>query len=255
MITASRQGREEQNSAYRSSPGLPQPYAVKGGDKSGTSSGMMNRNLGYALIGLTLGLVCGFKAANYGYRSEINASRSAAVSSAASLNPNAVGNRQRGQAVIAQVQASVEKARSNPQDFDAQHEAAHLFTQIQRPDGAIEFLLKAQQIRSTDPDTLAELAEAYYLTQKFDESIKWARRALQAKPGLPIANYYLMASYIETNQNLSEAERILADLETLRPGDQALAEIRQLIQKAKLDGGKSKSVLAHGPESETGGRR
>jgi len=102
---------------------------------------------------------------------------------------------------------------------------------------------------------LAELAEAYYLTQKFDESIKWARRALQAKPGLPIANYYLMASYIETNQNLSEAERILADLETLRPGDQALAEIRQLIQKAKLDGGKSKSVLAHGPESETGGRR
>jgi len=70
-----------------------------------------------------------------------------------------------------------------------------------------------------------------------------------------ISNYYLMASYIETNQNLPEAERILADLEALRPGDRALGEIRQLIQKAKLEGGKSKSVLAHGPETEAGGRR
>jgi len=215
----------------------------------------MNRNLGFALIGLTLGLVCGFKAANHSYRSELDANRTSAVNSAASLNPNTAGNGQRGEAVIAQVQASVEKARSNPQDFEAQHEAAHLFTQIQRPEGAIEFLLRAQQMRSTDPDTLAELAEAYYLTQKFDESIKYARRALQAKPAFPIANYYLMASYIETNQNLPEAEKILADLETLRPGDKALAEIRQLIQKAKLEGGKSKSVLAHGPESESGGRR
>lgn len=214
----------------------------------------MSRNLAFAVIGLAVGLFCGFKAANYNYRAELNASRNAAVSSAASLNPNA-GTGQKGQAVVAQVQASVEKARNNPQDFDAQHEAAHLFTQIQRPDSAIEFLLKAQQVKSTDPDTLAELAEAYYLTQKFDESIKWARQALQAKPDFPIASYYLMASYVETNQNLDEAERILGKLETLRPGDQSLAEIRQLIQKAKPEGGKAKSVLAHGPESETGGRR
>jgi len=233
----------------------PQPEDLKLGNTSGMSSIVMKKNLGYAVIGLTVGLVCGFKAANYGYRSELNANRTSAVNSAASLNPNTVGNGQRGQAVIEQVQASVEKARTNPQNFDAQHEAAHLFTQIQRPDSAIEFLLKAQQIKPTDPDTLAELAEAYYLTQKFDESINWARRALQAKPAFPIANYYLMASYIETNQNLPEAERILADLEALRPGDRALGEIRQLIQKAKLEGGKSKSVLAHGPETEAGGRR
>jgi len=64
------------------------------------SSIVMKKNLGYAVIGLTVGLVCGFKAANYGYRSELNANRTSAVNSAASLNPNTVGNGQRGQAVI-----------------------------------------------------------------------------------------------------------------------------------------------------------
>jgi tetratricopeptide (TPR) repeat protein len=53
-----------------------------------------------------------------------------------------------------------------------------MFVQVQRPDGALEFLLKAQKVKPDDAETMAEIAEAYYLSQKFDEAISWARRAL-----------------------------------------------------------------------------
>ncbi|MEP7271719.1 MAG: hypothetical protein ABI882_09445 [Acidobacteriota bacterium] len=213
----------------------------------------MKKNLAYAAIGLTVGLVCGFKASNYNYRSELNANKMAGINSAVPAKPGA--GAQPDQPSVAEVQAVVAKARREPPDFEAQHEAAHLFVQIQRPEGALEFLLKAQQLKPEDPETLADLAEVYYLSQKFDESIKWARRALVARPKLPIANYYLMASFVETNTNLGEAERILSELEEIRPGDQALAQIRNVIQQTRKEGVKGKTVIAHGPEEAVGEKR
>jgi tetratricopeptide (TPR) repeat protein len=216
----------------------------------------MKRNLTFAIIGLTIGLVCGFKAANYNYRAEIAANRNAGT--LAAVNPVGGGGAG-GAANQAEVQRIVEKARQNPQDFDAQHAAADQFMQIERADGAIEFLNKAQQLRPNDPETLGELAEAYYLTQKFDEAIKWAKRALEVRPSYPLATFYLMASYVETRQNLDEADRLLAQLEALRPGDKTLGQVRQVLQQAKTEGGKgsAKTTVQHGPDEPkpTGGRR
>lgn len=207
----------------------------------------MKRNLTFAVIGLTLGLVSGFKASNYNYRADLNASKMAGITAAGT---GAGGT----QAALTQVESVVARARQEPPNFEALHEAAHLFVQINRPDGSIEFLLKAQQLKPDDAETMAELAESYYLSQKFDDAIGWARRALVVKPGLPIANYYLMASYVETNTNLDEAARILDELEKFKPGDKALAQIREVIQKGRAETGK-KSVLSHGPEEATGGKQ
>ena len=208
----------------------------------------MKRNVTFAIVGMTLGLVTGFKVSNYSYRAEVNAKKMAGIGAASAAGG---GN----QAAMAQVQAVVARARQEPPNFEALHEAAHMFIQIQRPDGAFEFLHKAQQMKPDDAETMAELAEAYYLSQKFEEAIKWARQALVSKPGLPIANYYLMASFVETNSNLEQAERILDELEKIKPGDQALAQIREVIQKSRAESGKSKTVLSHGPEEPRGGKQ
>jgi hypothetical protein len=64
-----------------------------------------------------------------------------------------------------------------------------------------------------------------------------------------------MASYVETNTNLDEAEKILDDLEKFKPGDQALAQIREVIRKGRPDGAKGKTVLGHGPEEAKGVKR
>lgn len=203
-----------------------------------------------------VGLVCGFQVANYNYRSEMMASKNAAaVSAAAGAGQSQPSN--------AEVMAIIERARNNPQDFEAQHAAAEQFIQIQRPEGALEFLTKAQHLKPDDPDTLAELAEANYLLQRFDESIKWAKRALAVQSPDPrsthklMANFYLMVSYVETGQNLDEAERLLAQLEELRPGDRTLAEVREAIAKSRAESvrGKAKTTLSHGPEEAPGGRR
>ncbi len=100
-----------------------------------------------------------------------------------------------------------------------QMRAAEHFIEIRRSDGALEYLNRALTIKPNDATTLAALGEVYYLQRNFDESIKYTRQALKAQPGLPIATFYLMASLVETRQNLDEAGRLLNELERLRPGD------------------------------------
>jgi tetratricopeptide (TPR) repeat protein len=207
------------------------------------------RNLTFAIVGLAVGLFSGFKFANANYRGEIKATRdrtaAQVVREGAQSGPG-----------MSQVQAAIEKARANPQDHDAQIQAAELFIDIRRPDGALEFLNRALTIKPNDATTLAALGEVYYLQRKFDESIKYTRQALKAQPGLPIATFYLMASLVETRQNLDEAGRLLSELERLRPGDRALAQVRQALESEGLSTSrdKGKTVLEHGPEEPKRGQ-
>jgi len=59
---------------------------------------------------------------------------------------------------------------------------------------------------------------------------------------------------IESRRNLGEAEQLLAQLEALKPGDPALAQVRQHLQVAKQAGAttKDQSVLSHGPAANGG---
>jgi tetratricopeptide (TPR) repeat protein len=223
----------------------------------------MKRNLTYAVIGLTLGLVCGFKISNSQFRKEnLAIANAAALQSAAqarqgtSVNPTNDGEMTPAerQQLMNQARAVVERARANLQDFEAQHQAAEQFMQIQRHENALEFLLKANQLRADDPEIMADLAETYFFTQRLDQAITWARRALERRPNYPIASFYLMASLIETKQNLDEAETLLAELEKFKPGDRTLAQMRQSLRAAEQEvkQGKAKSTLLHGPEAGGG---
>ena len=225
---------------------------------------MKKKNLLFVAIGLLIGLFSGFKVANSNYRKEVKENRDRGAASAInSTNPAKK---------TGEVEAAIAKARSNPGDHKAQLDAAEQFLEVQRPEGAVEFLNRALEIKPNDAETLAGLGEVYYLQQKFDEAINYSRRALKEKPGLPIATFYLMASLVETRQNLDEAEQLLSQLEQLRPGDRALQQVREVIRSTRagqssagpsagVSGTKSvekgqqgqagktgKTVLAHGPE-------
>jgi tetratricopeptide (TPR) repeat protein len=218
----------------------------------------MKRNITFSIIGLLLGVWFGFMGANASFRRDASAMARTASGGAASQMPKAASvnssssgqsAEEQSQQMMAQTRAVMERARNNPTDFDAQLQAADQFLQIHQPDGALEFLLKANQIKPDHPDVLANLSEAYFFAQKFDDAISWARRALKQRQDYPLAKFYLMASLIEKNQNLEEAERLLAELETVKPGDQVLAQVREHLQTAKQKG-QSKTVLSHGPENK-----
>jgi tetratricopeptide (TPR) repeat protein len=221
----------------------------------------MRRKIPFLVLGLLVGLVCGFKWANYSHRREQTAAVNAqAAQAAAKLNQPGGGNSltpEQSQQAINEVKAVIDQARANPNDFDLQRRAADQFLQIQRPAGAVEFLSNAIRIKPDDVETMTRLAQAHFFAEKFDESVKWSRAALKRQPDSEAATYYLTAALIVSKQNLDEAERLIAQLAAKRGANDALlTELRERLGEARQAAGgappsqpQSKTMLQHGPDA------
>ncbi len=83
---------------------------------------------------------------------------------------------------IPEVQAAIEKARSEPDDFDSQMKAAELYYQIQRFEGSIEFLARANKLKPDDFGVMVQLGNANFDSNKYGEAEKWYMAALAKKP-------------------------------------------------------------------------
>ena len=82
-----------------------------------------------------------------------------------------------------ETQAVIEKARQSPSDFQAQLDAADLYYQIQRFDGAIEFLKKANELQPDNYDVIVQLGNANFDADNYQVAEKWYETALEKKPG------------------------------------------------------------------------
>src|SRR5690348_6294583 len=124
---------------------------------------MSRENLLFAIIGILLGFIVGFMFAST--MSQKQATQLTAAQGLPADHPPIGGAGSAGsgqgagdpQAMRAEVAASLEKAKNEPTNFDAQVKAAELYYQIQRYDQAIEFLLKANQVKPTDYRTVVLL--------------------------------------------------------------------------------------------------
>ena len=72
-----------------------------------------------------------------------------------------------------EVQAAIETAKKEPDNFDAQLKAAEFYYQIQRYDGAIEFLKQANKLKPEDYKVIVHLGNANFDSNKFEEAEKW----------------------------------------------------------------------------------
>ncbi|HWF88089.1 MAG TPA: tetratricopeptide repeat protein, partial [Pyrinomonadaceae bacterium] len=113
---------------------------------------MSRENILFAIIGLLLGFIVGFMfASSMSQKAAMPAVAGSAQGLPADHPPvGGQGAAANPQAMQQQVQASLEKARNEPENFDAQLQAADLYYQIQRYDQALEYLLKANQLKPTD---------------------------------------------------------------------------------------------------------
>ncbi len=142
----------------------------------------MNKdNFLFAIIGLLAGLIIGFMFAN-------SVNQNAAMRAPAGMNPNAAmpqnhpnvdGN---SGAMSPQVQAAIDNAKQNPNDFEAQIKAAEVYYQIQRFEGAIEFLKQANKLKPDDYETIVNLGNSYFDANQYTEAEKWYSAALVKKP-------------------------------------------------------------------------
>ena len=213
----------------------------------GVSSGFgaMKNRIGFSIIGLLIGLGCGFKWANYNYREAASAAGKDDIAKAAAKVSSQPDEAR-------QAMESIKKARETPDDFALQRQAAEQFMRIQRPEGALPFLQQANKLKPEDADVMADLAAVYFDQRQFAEAVSWARQAIAKEANHPLGRFYLMSSLIESQQNLNEADKLLTELEAATKAkaappeaQKALTDMRVRLQEAR----KGKTTLQHSPDT------
>ena len=136
------------------------------------------------------------------------------------------------QGMQAEVTASLEKARNEPKNFEAQIKAAQLYYQIQRYDQSIEYLLKANQIKPTDYQTVVTLGLVNMDAGHYDVAEKWYRAALKMKSDDAIALAGLAATTLEKG-DAKAAEDAIAQLEKVDPNAEDLPNFKTRLATLK----------------------
>jgi tetratricopeptide (TPR) repeat protein len=216
-----------------------------------------------SIIGLIMGLAVGFKIANLQFRNEQGVIKSKAVAEAAGQfsQGNNMSPEQLEQ-INNQVRAIIDKAKANPEDIDAQLDAAAQYIQISQPQDALAFLQQARKIRPNDARALVGLGVVSMMTGRVDEAIGYAKQARQMEPKNSTVAVLLFMAYLESRKNFTEAESLLRELESGGMDPQKLAQMRKDLDAARSGGANSgsgsgsRSTLDHGPRDQApGGNR
>ena len=194
----------------------------------------MNReNLLFAVIGLLLGFIVGFMFAS-SMSQKVAQTQMAAASQNLPADHPPVGAQNAGdpQAQRERVMAQIEKARNEPNNFEAQMAAAQLYYQIQRYDQAIEFLLKANQLKPADFDAVAALGVVNLDAGHYDQAERWYRAALKMKSDSEAALAGLAEATIQQG-NEKAAQDAVAQLEKQYPSSQDLPRFKEKLAGLK----------------------
>ena len=134
----------------------------------------------FALVGVGFGLFFGFSFATWA-NSRAVAARVA--SSSGDREQSSITVADRGQQSEAEVQAAAKRARENPKDFDAQMDAAKLSYDASRYDDALEFLLRANDLKPESLDPVIALGHVNADAGNYQAAEKWFTAALVKEPG------------------------------------------------------------------------
>jgi tetratricopeptide (TPR) repeat protein len=132
----------------------------------------------------------------------------------------------------AEIATQLEKARSEPKNFEAQIKAAELYYQIQRYDPAIEFLLKANQLKPDDYQTVVALGLVNLDAGHYDIAEKWYRAALLKKSDDVVTLAGLAAATLGKG-DAKAAEQAIANLEKVDPSSQDLPQFKDKLASLK----------------------
>ena len=193
----------------------------------------MNReNLLFAIIGVLLGFIVGFMFASSMSQKAQTQTASASQNLPADHPPVGGQNATDPSAMRQQVTEQIQKARNEPTNFEAQVTAAQLFYQIERYDQAIEFLLKANQLKPTDYETVANLGLVNLDAGHFDQAEKWYRVAVKMKPDDERVVAGVAAATLGKG-DAKGAEVAIADLEKLNPSSTDLPQFKEKLAGLK----------------------
>jgi Flp pilus assembly protein TadD len=149
------------------------------------------------LFGL-IGILAGFLISFFVTKS-INESQAGAATSNSSATARGPGGPNQQQ-MMSDVAQTIEKAKNNPQDYEAQVNAARSFAQIGRNKEAAEFLEKAYEINPAELGKLGAIGfigMSHFEEKNFAEAEKWFLRALELTPNNPDLLIELASTFLE----------------------------------------------------------
>ena len=178
---------------------------------------MNNSKYLVGLAGLALGFIVSFL-----WVSSYNRSNAPVAQPSSGAMPGgmaAAGNSGDQQAVMAQVQQVISKAKNNPQDFQAQVDAAGVYFQSGKEAETVEYLKKAYALKPDEFKTNQQLLGAlpliatYYADQKqYDEADTWFRRSLEVEPNNTVIHIEMASSLIQRQP--PQPDRAIQELQT-----------------------------------------
>jgi tetratricopeptide (TPR) repeat protein len=227
---------------------------------------MNKENLLFGIIGLLAGLIIGFMFANSVNQNAVKPVAATTLSQNQNVPPGHPEINPANAAMQPEVQAAIDKAKAEPDNFEAQIKAAEVYYQIQKFDGAIEFLIQANKLKPEDYETIVNLGNAYFDAGKYNDAEKTYSAALVKKAddinvrtdlGLTFIfrdppNYDRAVqeftrslqsdpNHVQSLQNLTvaytkkgdaaKAKETLARLETISSSNAAIPKLREEIQK------------------------
>jgi tetratricopeptide (TPR) repeat protein len=194
---------------------------------------MSRENILFAVIGILLGFIIGFMFASSMSQKQAFQQPTASSQGMPADHPPVGGqNSKDPQQTRAEVSADLEKARNEPNNFEAQVKAAERYYQINLYDQAIEFLLKANQLKPTDYRTVVILGMVNLDAGHYDTAEKWYRAAMQMKSDDVMVLAGLAAATLQTG-DAKAAEDAIAKLEKVDPNSQDLPQFRDKLASLK----------------------
>lgn len=146
---------------------------------------MNKNNILFIITGLLLGLIIGFIAANSAFRNSMTPmSPTAAIPVQTNANvpaghPNING--QQSATPLPEIQPAIDKAKANPNDFEAQIKVAELYNQAEKYEESAEYLKIANKLKPDHYQTIVNLGNVGFDGGNFAEAEKWYLAALAVK--------------------------------------------------------------------------
>jgi len=183
----------------------------------------MNKpNYLYGVIGLLAGLIAGYIGTNYinqTFRQSASAaSRSttlpadhpatdgSAGTSGDTTNDTGPADAGSNGGPQSDVMAVINKARNEPDNYDAQLQAADLEKQINRYEDAIGFYERAAKSRPNDLKVMVALGDANFELKRYDQAERWYQSALKQNPNdSTVRNDLGLSFYLRTPRDLDGA--------------------------------------------------
>lgn len=175
---------------------------------------MTKDNVLFAVVGLLVGLMIGFFGANQLNRGAVDPSVTASNSNTRnpilppdhpSIGTNDTAPQPQGGA-LPQVTEAIEKAKQQPENFEAQMTAADLYYQIQRFEDARKLYLAANKLKPAETETLVKLGNVNFDMEKYDEAEKWYDAALKKDPSqVSVRTDYGLTFFLRTPRDIDRA--------------------------------------------------